>query len=59
MFGMKNRVFLLACNIWVTKYTAFLCHAILKLFKYEFLHDDKRWGHVSLFLLCHNVHLGF
>ena len=39
--------------------TALLYHAILRPFRYECSHDDRRWGHVSLSLLWHRVQLGF
>jgi hypothetical protein len=57
--GVKNRVFLLAWSVWVTRCTALLCLAILSPFRYGCSHVDKRWGHVSLSSLWHRVQLGF
>ena len=50
LVSVKNRVFMLACNAWVMRCTALLCLAILRPFKYGFLHVDNKWGHVSLSL---------
>ena len=57
--SVKNLVFLLACNVWVIIWTALLCLAILRLFKYGCSHVDSRWGHVSLSFFWHSVQLGF
>ena len=48
---VKSHVFLLACSVWVMRCTALLCLVILRHFRYEFSHIDRRWGHVSLSLL--------
>ena len=51
-FGtVYNRVFLLACDVWVIRCTALLCLAILRPFRYGCSHVDKTWDHVSLSLL--------
>ena len=59
LVSVKNRVFLLACNVWAMRCTALLCCAFVRPFTYGFSHVDKRWGHVSLSLLWYNVQLGF
>ena len=56
---VKNRVFLLACSVWVMRCIALLCHDNLRPFMYGFLHVDRRCGHVSLSLFWHSVQLGF
>jgi hypothetical protein len=55
LVNVKNRVVLLACSVWVMRCTTLLSRAILRPFKYGFLHVDKRWGHVAMSLLWHNV----
>jgi hypothetical protein len=59
LVNVKNRVFLLVCNVRVMRCIALLCLAILKPFKYGCSNVERRWGHVSLSLRCHNVQLGF
>ena len=59
LVSVKNRVFLLACSIWVMRCTALLCRAILRPFINGVLHIDRRCGHVSMLLLWHIVQLGF
>ena len=59
LVNVKNMMFLLACSIWVIKWTTLLCFVILSPFKYKCSHVDSRWGHVSLSLLLHSVQLGF
>ena len=56
---VKNRVCLLACSVWVIRWTTLLCRAILSPFRYGCSHVDRRWGHVSLSFLWHSVQLGF
>jgi len=56
---VKNLVLLLACSVWVIRWTALLCLAILSPFKYGCSQVDSRWGHVSLSFLWHSVQLGF
>jgi hypothetical protein len=57
--SVKNLVLLLACNVWVIMWTALLCLAILRPFKYGCSHVDSRWGQVSLSFFWHSVQLGF
>ena len=59
LVNVKNRVFLLACSVWVMRCTPLLCRAILRPFKYGCSHIDSKWGHVSLSFLWHNVQFGF
>ena len=59
LVNVKDWVFILACNAWVMRCIALLCRAILKPFKYGFLHVDNKWGHVSLSLRWYSVQLGF
>ena len=59
LVSVKNPVFMLACNDWVMRCIALLCHVILKPFRYGCSHVDSKWGHVSLSLWWHNVQLGF
>ena len=59
LVNVKNRVYLLACNVWVMRCTTLLWLVILRPFKYRCPHVDRRWGHVSLSLQWHNVQLGF
>ena len=56
---VKNLVFLFACMVWVMRWTALLCLAILSPFMYGCSHVERRWGQVSLSLLRHSVQLGF
>ena len=58
LVNVKNRVFLLACMVWVMRCIALLCLAILSPFKYGCSHVDRKWGHVSLLLRWHSVQLG-
>ena len=55
LVNVKNRVFLLACNVRVMRCTTLLCLAILMPFKYGCSHVHRRWGHVPLSLPWHNV----
>ena len=41
------------------RWTALLCLAILRPFRYGCSHVDSRWGQVSLSLRWHRVQLGF
>ena len=50
LVNAKNRVFSLACNVWVIRCTALLCLSILRPSKYGCLHVDRRWGHTTLSL---------
>ena len=59
LVSVKNFVFLLACSVWVIRWTALLCRAILSPLRYGCSHVDRRWGHVSLSFLWHSVQLGF
>jgi hypothetical protein len=59
LVNLKNRVFLLACNVWVMRWAALLCHAMRMRFRYGCSHMDSRCGHVSLSLMRHSVQLGF
>ena len=59
LVSVKNRVFMLACNVWVMRCIALLCHAILKPFKYGCSHVDNKWGHVFMSLRWHSIQLGF
>ena len=59
LVNVKNRVCLLACNVWVMGCIALLCLAILRHFKYGCSHVDRGWGHLSLSLRWHSVQLGF
>ena len=55
LVNVKNLVFLLACSVWVIRWTALLCLVILSPFKYGCSHVDSKWGHVSLSLFWHSV----
>ena len=59
LVNVRDRVFLLACKVWVMRWTALLCLAIHRPFKYRWSHVDSRCGHVSLSLVWHSVQLGF
>ena len=59
LVNVKNRVFLLACNVWIMRYIALLCRVILRPFKYGCLHVHRRCHHVTLSLRWHCVLLGF
>ena len=49
LVSVKNLVCLLACSVWVMRWSALLCLAILRPFKYGYSHVDKRWAKC----LCH------
>jgi hypothetical protein len=57
--SVKNLVFLLACSVWVIRWTALLCRAILSPLRKGCSHEDSKWGHVSRSFLWHSLQLGF
>lgn len=46
-------------NNYIILQTTSLCLLILKLFNYSYRQVSKRYGHVPMVLVLHNVHVGF
>lgn len=50
---------LLGWRVWVMRWMTLLWQEMRSPFMWEFLHLDRRCGHVSLSLVVHCMHLGF
>jgi hypothetical protein len=58
LISVKNRVNLLACNVWTIRCTTLLYMDILRPSRCWLSHVDRRWGHVSLSFLKQSIQLG-